>query len=55
MVTIVPSLGNATIGYAWGTPQYKKGSVIDDHYLVTKVRIVKDSNKLVVYELRRLK
>ena len=53
-MTIMPSLSNITIGYGWGSPQYRKGSIVEGHYRVVSVKILYDSNKLIVYRLRRI-
>lgn len=53
-MTIRPSLSDTTIGYDWGAPQYRKGSIVNEQYRVTKVKVVNDSNKLVVYRLKRI-
>lgn len=53
-MTIRPSLSNTTIGYDWGSPQYRKGSIVEEHYRVVSVKLLNDSNKLIVYRLRRI-
>ena len=53
-MTIKPTLSDTTIGYDWGTPQYRKGSIVNEHYRVVKVKIVNDSNKLIIYHLKRI-
>lgn len=53
-MTIRPSLSNVTIGYDWGIPQYRRGSIVEGHYRVVSVKLLNDSNKLIIYRLRRI-